>query len=84
MRFLTELPVSYYGISTDNKFIVQGAVDLCFTEPDGVVVLDFKTNRVDSPDELKAKYAEQLNIYATACEKFFSLPVKEKIIYCSV
>lgn len=81
MRFLTELPVSYYGINTDDKFIVQGAVDLCFTEPDGVVVLDFKTDRVNSPDELKVKYAEQLNIYATACEKIFSLPVKEKIIY---
>lgn len=83
MRFLTELPVSYYGASTLNKdkFIVQGAVDLCFLEEDGIVVLDFKTDRVKSVDELKEKYAEQLNIYSIACQKIFGVPVKEKIIY---
>lgn len=83
MRFLTELPVSYYGEAAglDGKFIVQGAVDLCFEEPDGVVVLDFKTDRVNSPEELKEKYADQLSIYAVACEKIFGKPVKEKIIY---
>lgn len=83
MRFLTEFPVSYYGDTAgrDEKFIVQGAVDLCFAEPDGVVVLDFKTDRVNSPEELKEKYSKQLSIYAVACEKIFSKPVKEKIIY---
>lgn len=82
MRFLTELPVSYYaGEQSNDKFIVQGAVDLCFTEPDGAVVVDFKTDRVKDLSELKEKYSKQLDIYAVACQKIFGKPVKEKIIY---
>ena len=86
MRFLTELPARktapYLDERFDNeKIIVQGAVDICFVEEDGVVVLDFKTDRVSSPIELKEAYGEQLNIYAMACEKIFGKPVKEKIIY---
>ena len=84
MRFLTELPVSAYGGAAkdfDDKFIVQGAVDLCFTEDDGVVVVDFKTDKVDDLSVLKDRYAGQLGIYANACEKIFGIRVKEKIIY---
>ena len=83
MRFLTELPVSYYsGVAgTDDKFILQGAVDLCFVEDGGVVVLDFKTDKVKRAEELKERYSAQLDIYAEACQKIFGLPVKEKIIY---
>ncbi|MBO4432713.1 MAG: helicase-exonuclease AddAB subunit AddA [Clostridia bacterium] len=83
MRFLTELPVSYYGAAndTDDKFILQGAVDLCFVEDGGVVVLDFKTDKVKQAEELKERYSAQLDIYAEACRKIFNLPVKEKIIY---
>ncbi|MBR4762160.1 MAG: UvrD-helicase domain-containing protein, partial [Clostridia bacterium] len=81
MRFLTELPASYYGGEFEDKFIVQGAVDLCFTEPDGVVVVDFKTDRVDDAAALKECYSEQISVYGKACEKIFKMPVKEKIIY---
>lgn len=86
MRFLTELPAKRIAPYLDDKFndekiIVQGAVDVCFVENDGVVVLDFKTDRVDNPEALVEAYGEQLNIYAMACEKIFSMPVKQKIIY---
>lgn len=86
MRFLTELPASTIDstIPSDDpeaKIIVQGAIDLCFVENDGVVVLDFKTDRVDTLDALVKCYGEQLEIYATAAQKIFSKPVKEKIIY---
>lgn len=86
MRFLTEIPASRIEPSvdvnaSDAAIIVQGAVDLCFEESDGIVVLDFKTDRVDNMSELVACYGEQLNIYSAAAEKIFSKPVKEKIIY---
>ena len=86
MRFLTEVPATQVEDKLDTKFenenvIIQGAVDVCFSEIDGLVVLDFKTDRVDSTDELVNYYSEQLNIYAKACEKIFDMPVKEKIIY---
>ena len=73
--------VSHKGKFNDEKIIVQGAVDVCFVENDGVVVLDFKTDRVDNLEALVEAYGEQLNIYAMACEKIFSMPVKQKIIY---
>lgn len=86
MRFLTKIPIS--SISTDlekdlkdEKIIVQGAVDLCFLEEDGLVILDFKTDKVDNTKQLQNTYSKQLNIYALACEKIFELPVKQKIIY---
>ncbi len=84
MRFLTELPVTFYSDKAadyKDRFIVQGAVDLCFSEPDGVVVVDFKTDNVSQIGELKEKYQHQLSVYAVACEKIFGAPVKEKIIY---
>lgn len=88
MRFLTEMPavqldptLAEKGVSESENVVVQGAVDLCFDEGDGIVVLDFKTDRTDSPKRLCEAYAPQLEIYAAACEKLFAKPVKEKIIY---
>ena len=86
MRFLTEINARKIAPQLDTRFdsetvIVQGAVDVCFTEEDGVVILDFKTDSVSSPEALIETYGEQLNFYATACEKIFEMPVKEKIIY---
>ena len=86
MRFLTEIPAKRLDATlgdevSDADIIVQGAVDLCFEEPDGIVVLDFKTDRVENMQQLLDCYGEQLQIYATAAEKIFSKPVKERIIY---
>ncbi|MBE6749751.1 MAG: helicase-exonuclease AddAB subunit AddA [Ruminococcaceae bacterium] len=86
MRFLTEVPATQVAPHLDKRFesesiIVQGAVDICFEEQDGIVILDFKTDRVDDINYLAESYAEQLNFYAKACEKIFGKPVKEKIIY---
>lgn len=86
MRFLSEIAANRIDpdidINIDNaNIIVQGAVDLCFVEPDGIVVLDFKTDRVDNMNDLVKSYGEQLKIYSVAAEKIFEKPVKEKIIY---
>ena len=86
MRFLTEIPAQKIAPYLSDKFndekiIVQGAVDICFIENGEIVVLDFKTDRVDNAEVLAETYGEQLNIYAQALEKIFELPVKEKIIY---
>ena len=86
MRFLSEIPArrideTLEGELGNTPVIVQGAVDLCFEEEDGIVVLDFKTDKADNLETLKETYSEQLNIYATAVEKIMGKPVKEKIIY---
>ncbi len=86
MRFLTEVPATRINPDLDRiyeneKVIIQGAVDICFIEDDEIVILDFKTDNAEKEEDLKNAYKEQLSIYATACEKIFGKPVKEKIIY---
>lgn len=86
MRFLTEIPASEIdgtleGDLANEKVTLQGAVDVCFIENGELVILDFKTDRVDDLTELGVSYGEQLNAYAKACEKIFNLKVKEKVIY---
>lgn len=86
MRFLTEVEANKIYATLDKKFadekvIIQGAVDVCFVEDGEIVILDFKTDRVEDIKDLEAAYSEQLSIYALACEKIFEMRVKEKIIY---
>ena len=86
MKFITEIPATRIDGSLNEKFaeekgIVQGAVDICFEEDDGIVILDFKTDRTRNPEHFVSAYKEQLDIYAIACEKIFKKPIKQKIIY---
>ena len=61
--------------------LVQGIIDVFFEEEDGLVVLDYKTDKVKNAGELKEKYHAQLDYYAQALEQLLEKPVKEKIIY---
>lgn len=61
--------------------LIQGIIDVFFEEEDGLVVLDYKTDKVRSAWELKEKYHAQLDYYAQALEQLLEKPVKEKIIY---
>ena len=86
MKFITEIPATRIDKSLDEKFvhekvIVQGAVDICFEEDGGIVILEFKTDRTHNPEHFISAYKEQLEIYAMSCEKIFKKPVKQKIIY---
>lgn len=86
MRFLTEIPAKEIESTlpdrfNDEKIIIQGAVDVCFVENGELVILDFKTDRVDDLSQLSDTYGNQLSYYALACQKIFGLPVKEKVIY---
>ena len=71
-----------YPKEEDGELIlVQGIIDAYFEEEDGLVVLDYKTDRVRKAEELVEKYQEQLRYYAKALEQMTGKKVKEKIIY---
>ena len=71
-----------YPEEEDGELIlVQGIIDAYFEEEDGLVVLDYKTDRVRKAEELVEKYQEQLRYYAKALEQMTGKKVKEKIIY---
>ena len=71
----------YPADQSGETILVQGIIDVFFEETDGLVVLDYKTDRVKSGQELKDKYRAQLDYYARALEQLLEKPVKEKIIY---
>ena len=64
--------------------LIQGIIDVFWIEDDGITVLDYKTDRVDTVQELIDRYATQLKLYADALERVFAtrkLKVKEILIY---
>lgn len=63
------------------KILVQGIIDVYFEEERCLTVLDYKTDRVRTAEELREKYHAQLEYYAQALTRLTNLPVKEKIIY---
>ncbi len=81
-----------YGISAarlksqfpaEEKVLIQGIIDAFFVEDGQIVVVDYKTDRVETGQELWNRYAEQLKYYEEALGKLMQLPVKEKILYSS-
>jgi len=64
--------------------ILSGIIDLVFREPDGWVIVDYKT---DCPKyekdyaDLQQKYQKQIDIYAVIWQSISKEEVKEKLIY---
>jgi len=71
----------YEKTNTEELVLIQGIIDVYFEEEDGLVVLDYKTDKVKTGTELIEKYQEQLELYGRALEQMTLKPVKEKIIY---
>ena len=65
----------------EETILIQGIIDVWFEEEDGLVLLDYKTDRVRNASQLKELYHAQLDYYAQALEQLLEKPVKEKIIY---
>jgi len=68
---------------TGELVLVQGVIDCLFDEGDGLVLLDYKTDRVkpDQLEEMAVRYRGQLNLYARAVESILGRKVKEKFLY---
>lgn len=61
--------------------MLQGIVDCVFHEEDGVVLLDYKTDRVATAQQLADRYRTQLELYKLAMRVVYSKPVKGAYIY---
>ena len=62
------------------ELLVQGSIDCCFVEDGQWVLLDYKTDRTDDMDALRAHYQKQLSVYALALEKITGMPVKQRLL----
>lgn len=61
--------------------ILQGAIDCIIEEEDGLIIVDYKTDRVKDPTELAEIYGLQLKLYKEAANMLFDKPVKQCYIY---
>ncbi len=75
-----EIAPDVAGVS-DESVVVQGIADCVFREDDHLVLVDYKTDRTDSPEELTERYYRQLSIYKKALETIFGLPITESLLY---
>ena len=67
-----EIIAPYRG--TDS--ILIGTMDLMFREPDGWVILDYKTDYATAGEKLVREYTLQLRLYRAAAEQIFGERVK--------
>lgn len=66
--------------------LVQGIIDVFWLEGDSIVLLDYKTDRVNTSEELILRYQVQLDLYADALTRVFTnkdrkRTAQEKLIY---
>ena len=85
-QFMIGVPMSQInGIKENQEMVlVQGVIDLYFEEEDGLVLLDYKTDRVlknGGEEKLVSLYHEQLFYYKKALEQLTGKKVKECYIY---
>ncbi len=83
-RFDLLVDASLYDESAaGEEIMLQGVVDCAFETLEGLVIVDFKTDRI-SEQEVSARaehYRPQLEAYATALSRVLEKPVCEKLLY---
>ena len=63
------------------KVLIQGIIDVFFIEDGEIVLLDYKTDVIDSLKALWNRYNVQIQYYEEALTKLMQMPVKERILY---
>ena len=66
---------------SEELVLVQGIIDAWFEEDDGIVIVDYKTDRVRTMQTLAGRYHIQLEAYAKAVARLTGKMVKECGIY---
>lgn len=61
------------GEGADETVVVQGIIDGLIINGNKGEIVDYKTDKVQSEDELCEKYREQMRVYKTAVEECFGL-----------
>ena len=67
--------------STFEKVILQGIIDAFIMEEDGIILVDYKTDRVKDGEELRNRYQKQIDLYSKALEQILGKKVKRRVLY---
>ena len=63
------------------KVILQGIVDAFIMEEEGIILVDYKTDRVKDGEELRNRYQKQIDLYSEALEQILGKKVKRRALY---
>ena len=73
-----------YDITDDSKndiLMIQGIVDMYYETEEGLVLVDYKTDKVENEHELIKRYKKQLDYYKEALERLTEKKVSKMYIY---
>ena len=63
------------------KVILQGIIDAFIMEEEGIILVDYKTDRVRDGEELRNRYQKQIDLYSEALEQILGKKVKRRVLY---
>ena len=88
-RIERELPFSmlfegkrvYDTLKDGENLFLQGIIDTAFEEDGEWILVDYKTDRVKSGEDLIKRYKIQMDLYKEALQRLTGMPVKASYIY---
>ena len=82
-HFMRALP--YHSLfperAEEDEVLLQGIIDAFIVEDDGIILVDYKTDRVKSEEELRERYRKQIMLYSDALEAILGKRVKRRVLY---
>lgn len=66
---------------TGEQILIQGVIDCLFREDDAWILVDYKSDRLETADAFRSRYAVQLTLYKRAVEQITHRSVEETYIY---
>lgn len=69
------------GFPEEETVLIQGIIDVYFEEDGKLVLLDYKTDRIKSEEELINRYMTQLDYYEEALARITGMPVVKRVLY---
>ncbi len=81
-KYLMDASEILKDIKCGESIVVQGMIDAYFEDKNGdIVIVDYKTDKVTSKEEIKDRYAPQLKYYKTALEKALNKKVSMTCLF---
>ena len=68
-------------IEEGERILIQGVIDCLFQEGENWILVDYKTDRLDTPEAFKERYAIQLSMYKRAVEQISHIVIRDVYIY---
>ena len=83
MHFMRALPFRalFPDRKEEDEVLLQGIVDAFIVEDDGIILVDYKTDRVKREEELRERYRKQIMLYSDALEAILGKRVKRRVLY---